>query len=320
LSLSNRLAERRSRPLVLIRVLGSAAGGGFPQWNCNCRNCRGLRAGSLQAQPRTQSSIAISGDGERWLLCNASPDLHRQIAANTPLQPRAGVRDTPIAGALLVDGQIDHTVGLLLLREHRARLPVWTTPAVRDDLTTGLPILSVLEHYCGIDWHPIELDGMPFRIPQLGGVELVVMPVEGKPGPYSRYRDAPRRGDNIAVVFRDLGSGRQAFYAPGLAAITPAIREVLQVSDCVLLDGTFWREEEMIEAGVSSKGASELGHLPQSGPGGMLAALRTLPTASRRILIHINNTNPILDERSPERAELDAAGIEVAFDGMEIRL
>jgi len=305
---------------VLIRVLGSAAGGGFPQWNCNCRNCRGVRDGTVKAQARTQSSIAISAGGAPWLLCNVSPDVHRQIAANPPLQPRSGVRDTPIAAALLVDGQIDHSVGLLLLREHRTRLAVWTTESVREDLSTGLPILPVLGHFCGIDWHRIDPDGGAFQIPEVPGIELAVMPVDGKPGPYSRYRNAPRRGDNIALIIRDLRTGRRAFYAPGLAAVTPAIRRVMEESDCVLVDGTFWREDEMIETGVSSKRAAELGHLPQSGPGGMLAVLQSLDPNSRRVLIHINNTNPILDENSPERHQVEAAGVEVAVDGMEIRL
>ncbi len=305
---------------MLIRVIGSAAGGGFPQWNCNCRLCAGVRDGSIVARPRTQSSIAVSDTGEHWLLCNASPDLHRQIAANAFLQPTVGVRSTPIAAVMLVDGQIDHSLGLMLLREHRLPLPVWTTPSVHDDLSTGLPILSVLAHYCGIDWHPIDLQGTAWQIPQLPGIELSVIPVDGKPGPYSPYRNAPRRGDNIAVVFKDLHSGRQALYAPGLAAITPPIRRALEQADCVLLDGSFWADDEMIRAGVSEKRASELGHLPQSGPGGMLDSLRTLPATTRRILIHINNTNPILDENGPERAELTAAGIEVAFDGMEIHL
>jgi len=305
---------------VLIRVLGAAAGGGFPQWNCNCRNCRAVRAGTLKATARTQSSIAISSDGSQWVLCNASPDLHRQIAANPALQPRTGVRDTPIAAVLLVDGQIDHTMGLLLLREHRQRLEVWTTEAVRTDLTAGLPLLSVLQHYCGIEWHPIGIDGRPFQIPALPGIAITALPVEGKPGPYSPHRQNPRTGDNIALSFCDLQTGHQALYAPGLAAITAPIALALQASQCVLVDGTFWRDDEMIAAGVSSKRASELGHLPQSGAGGMIEILSTLPPGARRILIHINNTNPILDEQSAERAELAAAGIEVAFDGLEIRL
>ncbi len=253
------------------------------------------------------------------MICNASPDLHRQISANSILQPRVGARHTPIAAVLLVDGQIDHSIGLLLLRENSTPLDVWTTLPVHEDLTSGLPILSVLEHYCGIQWHPLALD-VTLQIPSLANIEVKVIPVNGKPGPYSRYRNAPRQGDNVAVTFRDMRTGRQAFYAPGLAAVTPGIRGLMQESQCVLVDGTFWSEDEMIEAGVSSKRASELGHLPQSGVGGMLAVLEDLSADTRRILIHINNTNPILNDDSSERATLDAAGVEVALDGMEIQL
>jgi len=303
-----------------IRVLGSAAGGGFPQWNCNCANCRGLRAGTLHARARTQSSIALSVDARRWLLCNASPDIHRQIGQNAGLQPQTGLRDSGIGAILLVDGQIDHAAGLLLLREHGAPLPLWTTEPVREDLSTGLPLLKVLHHYCGIAWHRIPVDGTAFSIPVLPDVSITALPVAGKPGPYSPYRESPRIGDNVGLVFREQATGRQLFYAPGLADITPPVAAAMHDSDCVLVDGTFWSEEEMIRVGVSHKRARDLGHLPQSGAGGMIEQLAKLPAACRRILIHINNTNPILDESGPERAQLLAAGIEVAHDGMEIEL
>ncbi len=305
---------------MLIRVLGSAAGGGFPQWNCNCRNCRGVRSGTVAAHVRTQSSIAVSADGARWILCNASPDLHRQIAATPSLQPRSGVRDTPIAGIILVDGQIDHATGLLLLREQPTPLDVWTTDPVREDLTSGLPLLSVLAYYCGVRTHTIPVSGAPFDVAALPGVEVAALAVSGKPGPYSPHREHPRLGDNIALLLRDCVSGRQLLYAPGLGAITPTIAAALASSDVVLVDGTFWDDEEMIRAGVSRKRARDIGHLPQQGPGGMIEVLAPLAAATRRILIHINNTNPILDESGPERAALAALGIEVAFDGMEIEL
>ena len=279
-----------------------------------------MRDGTLPARARTQSSIAISADAERWLLCNASPDLHRQIEATRALQPRQGLRDTPIDAVVVVDGQIDHTLGLLLLREHRERLQVWSTAAVHGDLTSGLPLLTVLGHYCAVDWHEIGVGGRPFRIPALPGIEITALAVDGKPGPYSPFREHPRPGDNIALSFHDSASGRRAFYAPGLAAITPPVAAALHASHCVLVDGTFWQDDEMILAGVSTKRAAALGHLPQSGPGGMIEALASLPAATRRILIHINNTNPILDETSEQRRRLDDCGIEVAYDGMEIHL
>lgn len=304
----------------MIRILGSSAGGGFPQWNCNCRNCRGLRAGSVRASKRSQSSIALSVDARSWVICNASPDLHQQIAAFPALQPRHGMRDSPIAAIVLVDGQIDHALGLLLLREQRQPLEVWTTDPVREDLSSGLPILNVLGHYSGVHWHRIATDGSNFTIAALPGVTLQALAVAGKPGPYSTHREHPRIGDNIGLLIRESATGRRAFYAPGLAAITPAVADALATSDIALVDGTFWSDDEMIRAGISGKRARDIGHLPQSGPGGMAEELARLPATGRRILIHINNTNPILDEAGPERAELASAGIEVAFDGMEITL
>ena len=271
----------------------------------------------MRAIPRTQSSIALSTDGERWLLCNASPDLHRQIDAAPALQPRGPVRGSPIAGVLLVDGQIDHTAGLLLMRESAAPIEVWSTDAVREDLSGGLPLLPVLDHYSGARWYRLPL-GEPLHIPPLPGAELIALPVPGKPGPYSPHRAHPRDGDNIALVVRDERSGARLLYAPGLAMPTAPVLAAMKDCACVLVDGSFWSDDEMIRAGVSRKTAREIGHLPLSGPGGMLETLGSLPAATRRILIHVNNTNPILDEDSAERAMLAAAGIEVAYDGMEI--
>ncbi len=305
---------------MIIRILGSAAGGGFPQWNCNCRNCAGVRAGTLRARPRTQSSIALSADGAQWLLCNASPDIHRQIAAALPLDPRGPLRNSPVAATLLVDGQIDHALGLLLMREHRAPLQIWTTPAVHSDLTGALPILPILEHYAGVDWRAIPGDGQPFSVPAIPGITIRAVAVPGKPGPYSPHRHQPRPGDNIALIFRADGSGRQLLYAPGLAAVDGEFAALLAASDCVLVDGTCFHDDDLIRIGASMKTARDMGHLPQAGAGGMIEVLGNLPPTVRRILTHINNTNPILDEDSDERAQLDRAGIEVAYDGMEIAL
>lgn len=300
-----------------IIVLGSGAGGGFPQWNCNCRNCRGLREGSVRATPRTQSSLAVSDGGGGWLLVNASPDLRAQIASCPPLQPARAIRDTAIAAVLLVDAQIDHATGLMTLREHRTRLPVHCTPSVHSDLTTGYPLLSVLEAYCGIDWHPIDaLAGTPFAVAGLPGLELRPIPIPGEAPPYSPRRGRPAPDDTIGLTFVDRASGRSVFYAPGLAEFTPPIREAARRADVVLVDGTLWKDDELAAQGASHKTGREMGHLAQSGRGGMVEELSALP--GRRILIHINNTNPILDEDSPERKRLDALGIEVAYDGLEI--
>jgi pyrroloquinoline quinone biosynthesis protein B len=305
---------------VKIRVLGSAAGGGFPQWNCNCPNCNGLRRGTLNARARTQSSIAVSGNGESWALVNASPDVLAQLAAQPELQPARSMRDSALAGVVLVDGQIDHTTGLLMLREAGKPWRVWCTDAAYADLTTGHPVLRVLAHYSGVDRRRIDVDGEEFGVDDVDGVRWRALPVASKPAPYSPHRDAPAKGDNIALLLTDLASRRTALYAPGLGEIDDAVWRAMQASDCVLVDGTFWTDDEMIGLRVSKKRAREIGHLPQSGRGGMLEWLAKLPAATRKILIHVNNTNPILDESSPQRAELDRRSVEVAYDGMEIVL
>jgi pyrroloquinoline quinone biosynthesis protein B len=301
-----------------ILVLGSAAGGGYPQWNCNCRNCLGLRRGTMRARRRTQSSIAVASDSLNWVLVNASPDILTQIAANPVLQPARAARDTGISAVILVDSQIDHTVGLFMLREGRP-LEIYCTASVHEDLVTGNPIFKVLASYCSVNWHriPIEQDGR-FVIPGINGLRFEAIPVASKAPPFSSHRDRPIAGDNIGLMV-ERSDGRSVFYAPGLASIDGRIDGCMDSADCILVDGTFWTNDEMIQRGVGYKRGMEMGHLAQSGPGGMIEVLRKRPDA-RRILIHINNTNPILDEDSNERRELEREGIEVAYDGMQIEL
>jgi pyrroloquinoline quinone biosynthesis protein B len=304
-----------------IRVLGSAAGGGFPQWNCNCRNCAGLRNGTLRARPRTQSSIAVAGKSDSaWALVNASPDIAAQLQANPVLQPARALRDTAIVAIVLVDGQVDHTTGLYMLRESSRPWPIWCSDSTYADLTRGNPVLRVLEHYCGVERHRIDLDGAGFAIENLAGVHWRALPVASKPAPYSPNRESPVPGDNLALVLTDTVTGRAALYAPGLASIDESVWRSMQTAACVLVDGTFWTDDEMIRQEVSRKRAREIGHLPQSGPGGMLEWLDRLPRGTRKVLVHVNNTNPILDEDSPQRAELARRGVEIAWDGLEIEL
>jgi pyrroloquinoline quinone biosynthesis protein B len=304
---------------VKIRVLGSGAGGGFPQWNCNCPNCDGLRRGTIRATARTQSSIAASGDDENWVLFNASPDVLQQVRAFPALQPARALRDTAIRAIVLIDAQIDHTTGLLMLREHRSPHQLWCTAPVREDLSAGNPLFNVLSHYCGLDWQEVPLAGA-FAMPGVPGIGFEALPLTSNAPPYSPHRDRPRPGDNIGVTLVDAKSGRRLFYAPGLGEMEPHVWAAMQAADCVLVDGTLWTDDEMIRLGASQKTSRSMGHLPQSGPGGMIEWLDRLPATTRKVLIHINNTNPILDEDSPERAELAAHGIEVAYDGMELSL
>jgi pyrroloquinoline quinone biosynthesis protein B len=306
---------------VKIRVLGSAAGGGFPQWNCNCGNCSAWRQGTLRARARTQSSIAVAGSAEAsWVLVNASPDITAQLQANSVLQPGRALRDTGLAAIVLVDGQVDHTTGLYMLRESARPWPIWCTDSTYADLTRGNPILEVLGHYCGVDRRRIDLGGERFAVEGAPGVSWRALPVASKPAPYSPNRDSPVPGDNIALSISDDATGRSALYAPGLGEIDELVWLGMQSAACVLVDGTFWTDDEMVRVGVSRKRARDIGHLPQSGGGGMLEWLDRLPRSTRKILIHINNTNPILDEDSAERAELERHGVEVAWDGMEIVL
>jgi pyrroloquinoline quinone biosynthesis protein B len=306
-----------------IIVLGSAAGGGFPQWNCNCRNCAGVRNGTIAATARTQSSIAVSNDGNTWVLINASPDILMQLRATPALHPAADGRDSRIAAVMLMDAQIDHVTGLLMLREGKP-LPLYCTRPVWDDLNTSLPLAPVLSHYCTVRWQELGIIGdgpgmAPLEVPEIAGVRFTPLALSSKAPPYSPHRNAPVVGDNIGLLIEDIASGKTVFYAPGLGAIEPQVEAAMRRADCVLVDGTFWRADEMTALGYSRKSAADMGHLHQSGPDGMIAVLDALPT-QRKILIHINNTNPILDEDSAERATLAQHGIEVAFDGMEINL
>lgn len=303
-----------------IHILGSSAGGGFPQWNCNCTNCDGYRYGTLRARRRTQSSITVSGDGKGWVLFNASPDILQQIHDFAALQPNRRLRDTAIRGIVLIDAQIDHTTGLYMLREHTEPLDIWCTDAVREDLSVGNPIFRLLDHFCTVRWHDLPTDGSAFAIDDIDGLRFTALPLSSKAPPYSPHRETPHPGDNIGVTITDTRSNRSTFYAPGLGAIDAPVWRAMQAADCVLVDGTFWTDDEMIRVGAAPKRGLELGHLPQSGPGGMIEWLDRLPAATRKLLIHINNTNPILDEDSAERAELAAHGIEVSHDGLELEL
>jgi pyrroloquinoline quinone biosynthesis protein B len=301
-----------------IIVLGSAAGGGFPQWNCNCPNCAALRAGSFSGRARTQSSIAIFGSNPpNAVLVNASPDILTQIQRTPVLQPNRTLRDSALGAVVLVDGQVDHTTGLYMLREASRPWNLWCTDSTHADLTQGNPVLRVLGHFCGVERQRIEL-GREFDVPPVDQVSWRALPVASKPAPYSPNREAPVPGDNLALVLTDATNGRSVVYAPGLAAIDAPLWKAMQEASCVMVDGTFWTDDEMIRLGVSRKRAREIGHLPQSGAEGMLSWLGRLPERTRKILIHINNTNPILDETSPEHAMLREQGVEVAFDGMEI--
>ncbi|ANG63240.1 pyrroloquinoline quinone biosynthesis protein PqqB [Marinobacterium aestuarii] len=304
-----------------IQILGSAAGGGFPQWNCNCQNCSGLRNGTLNAKARTQSSIAVSVNGTDWILFNTSPDIRAQLEAFAPMQPARALRDTGIAAIVFMDSQIDHTTGLLMLREGCPH-QVWCTDRVQDDLSDSFPLFNMLKHWNGgIDWQRIGVEpgSSSFVIDRVPELTLTAVPLTSSAPPYSPHKGDPHPGDNIGVLITDSRSGKSVFYAPGLGVIEPQLLPFMQEADCLLVDGTLWNDDEMIRAGVGTKLGRDMGHLALSGENGMIEFLDTLKKP-RKILIHINNTNPILDEDSAERAELGRHGIEVSEDGMSIEL
>ena len=304
---------------MFVRVLGSAAGGGFPQWNCNCPNCHGVRNQTINATTRTQSSIAISADGVDWVLFNTSPDLLAQLAAFPTLQPARALRDTAIKAIVYIDSQIDHTTGLLMLREGCPH-EVYCTDMVYEDLSTGFPLFTMLKHWNGgINRHSIPLDGSNFNIAGISGLKFTAIPVTGKAPPYSPHRNDAHIGDNIGIKVTDESNGKNLFYSPGLGDLTDQTRQLMSEADCLLVDGTFWQEDEMLTTGVGDKRAEDMGHLPQSGENGMISVLKPMDKP-RKILIHINNTNPILDEDSEQRKILENEGIEVSFDGMDVEL
>jgi pyrroloquinoline quinone biosynthesis protein B len=297
---------------VRARILGSAAGGGFPQWNCRCPTCQAARGGA--ARPRTQSSLAVRGADGPWLLANASPDLRQQLEG-LDAGPVDGPRATPVAGVLLTDAEIDHTAGLLLLRESSAPLRVYGSDAVRRALTDGFPVLPMLDPFCGVEWQTLE-PGRPLAVADSS------LTVEW----FATGGDAPRYlggagGDveGAGLVFRDRATGGVLTYAPGLARLDGAVLDRLAASDAVLVDGTFWRDDELARLGISDRTAGQMGHVPLSGTDGTLAALARLERP-RRVLVHINNTNPILLERSPERDAVERTGVEIGADGLELEL
>jgi pyrroloquinoline quinone biosynthesis protein B len=268
----------------------------------------------VRAKPRTQSSLAIRGGEGPWFLVNASPDARQQLEALTPREAE-GVRAPPIAGVLLTDAEIDHTAGLLLLRESQAPVHVFGHEGVERALRSGYPVLAILERYCGVEWHTLE----PERPRPLEGSSLAVEPFEAG-------GDAPRylNGSDVklqatGLVFRDRAGGGVVTYAPGLARLDEGVLSRFAASDLVLVDGTFWRDDELARLGISERSARDMGHVPLSGESGTLEALARL-RRPRKVLVHINNTNPILLEDSPEREAVHRAGVEVAYDGLEIAL
>jgi len=294
-------------------VLGAAAGGGFPQWNCNCDICRLAWAGDARVRPRTQASLAISADRKRWTLLNASPDLRAQIQATPVLQPHEGKRGSPIEAVVLTGAEIDQTAGLLTLRE-RSPFTILGTAATLAAVA-GNPMFGALA--ADVVRRRAVAPGERFQPDEGLTTELFMVP--GKVPLYLEGDNPATAEESAANVGVEITDGRARLaFVPGAAAVTPALRERLARADAILFDGTLFTDNEMIRAGLGEKTGRRMGHMPVDGPDGSIAALTGL--SARRIFVHINNTNPILVDGSPERRRVEAAGWEVAWDGMEIVL
>lgn len=300
-----------------VRVLGSAAGGGFPQWNCRCPVCSLAWNGDPRVRSRTQSSIAVSADGTRWFLFNASPDLKQQIMANPPLHPRGQGRHSPIAGVVITNADVDHVGGLLSLRE-RQPLAIHGTERVLATLA-GNAIFGVLDPSV-VEQHALAL-GQPTPLCLPGGassgLSVEAFAVPGKPALWLESGPGSRE-DTVGLLVRDAAGGLLA-YIPACAEVTEAVRERVRGASLLLFDGTLWRDDEMIAAGVGSKTGARMGHVSIGGPAGSLAGWAGI-SIPRKLFIHINNTNPVLIEGSEERQAVVAAGWEVAADGQEFIL
>jgi pyrroloquinoline quinone biosynthesis protein B len=297
---------------VKVRVLGSAAGGGLPQWNCGCANCIRARAGDPDVPPRSQPSLAVSADGVRWSLVNASPDVRDQLARAPALHPRAGTRDVPLDTIAVTNADIDHVLGLLVLREalpHRIVTTAWIKDALLDH-NAAFRLLAPA-------FHAVKLDE-PFLLDRKDALEARLFPVPGKvPGWLGgSATNAPEATLGLRVT--DRRSGRRLVYAPGVRALDSGTWAELAAADVRFVDGTFWSDDELRRLRPGAPDALQMGHLPIGGRDGSLARLATLP--GRTFYTHLNNTNPVLDASSPEAREVRARGLEIALDGQELEL
>lgn len=297
--------------------MGTAAGGGFPQWNCWCPCCRVARTNPGDAWPRTQSSAAISADGRRWFLLNASPDIREQLNRLPSNGVPSSVRLVPIEGVVLTDAELDHTLGVTLLREARY-LPLYTTASVRSILEHDSRILPVVRAFGDVPVIDLPL-GTPRELrcrddsPSGLTVEAFTVPA-GPP----QFAPSAAEGHTVGLLLRDE-AGRICAFVPGCGDLDPDLLERLSAADILLFDGTFWDDRELLALGISNRTAREMDHLPIGGPGGSLERLATLP-CRHKVYTHINNTNPVLLERSPERAAVVGRGLRVGFDGLHLTL
>jgi pyrroloquinoline quinone biosynthesis protein B len=305
---------------VKVRLLGTAAGGGFPQWNCACPNCDGLRRQTIRARPRREFCVAVSCNDRDWFLINAPPDFRAQIEFFPPLAAHGAARGTPIAGVLLTSADLDNVLGLMTLREGPA-LTIHATAGIQQALRIGLSLPTLLEEYAGSTWREPPLSRVPLcnRDGAPSGLAYEAFFVDRHPPRYLSSRGAEACGDRVGYVITDATTQSRLVVLPGFSVLDASLRERIADCDLLLLDGTFWSDDELQRQADGSRSASEMGHLPVGGATGSLSKINNLK-ARRTIYVHINNTNPMLNEDSPEHAAVCAAGAEVGYDGLEIVL
>ncbi len=304
-----------------IRLLGTAAGGGVPQWNCNCPVCREARGGSGRVRARTQSSVAISADDRHWFLLNASPDIRAQIEAFAPLRPALEkVRNSPVEAVLLTNADLDHTLGLILLREGE-KLRIHATPRVRESLANGMAFESLLNSFCGVEWitPPVEPEPLMRRDDSASGLLYEAIPLTGKAPRFVRSKSEISDGNCVGYRITDSSTGGRLVFLPEVSRLDEDLARKLPECDALLFDGTFWSENEMRDCGAGTLAAADMGHAPVSGPTGSLNTLAKLKI-KHKIYTHINNTNPMLIEDSAERAAVTGGGCTVGYDGMEVNI
>ncbi|MFD0857485.1 pyrroloquinoline quinone biosynthesis protein PqqB [Roseovarius aquimarinus] len=292
-------------------ILGAAAGGGLPQWNCGCENCTRARTGKIPHQ--SQSSLAVTANGSDWAILNASPDLRDQLRRAKALHP-AGLRHSPIRSVLLTNGDIDHIAGLLTLREQQA-FTLFATPEIHEILRRN-PVFDVLDARI-VPRVEIRLDEEVEIAP---GLVARLFPVPGKVPLYLEGAEVRTDLEGEQTVGVHLRAGaKSAFYIPGCAALRGDLAARIDGADTIFFDGTLWRDDEMVRAGLSQKTGARMGHMSMSGPDGSIAAFEGI-SVKRKVFVHMNNTNPVLRPNSAEREEAEAAGWIIARDGMEIAL
>ncbi|MDQ0939679.1 pyrroloquinoline quinone biosynthesis protein PqqB [Streptomyces sp. V1I1] len=298
---------------MLLQVLGTAAGGGLPQWNCACPGCAGARAHPHRR--RRHASLALRADEGRWYLVNATPDIGDQIEDSHALRPGPGPRESPVAGVILTDAELDHTLGIARLREADG-FDILATRPVRDALLGRLRLDEVLAPYTRIEWRELGREAEP--LVKGGTVEIDAVPVSAKRPRYAAAGGPDERTWVVALRLRETTTGRSLLYAPALARWTDELQEAAEEADCVILDGTFWDDDEPVRTSISAKTATGMGHLPIAGPNG--TARRLAGMNARCLYTHLNNTNPLADPDAPQHALLGEWGLEVAADRMVIEL